>query len=76
MSELELIDIFAGNLRTALEHARMSQAELADAVRLSEPTISRYLRGERLPSVKAIVNICHVLDLDFEDLIPTYDLIE
>jgi transcriptional regulator with XRE-family HTH domain len=49
---------------------------LADAAGLSEPTISRYLRGERLPSIRAVVNICHVLGLDFEDLIPTYDLIE
>lgn len=75
MSELELIEIFAGNLRSAMEDARISQAELAKETGLSEAAISRYLAAERLPNLRAIVNICCVLDCDFEELIPTYDLV-
>lgn len=76
MSEVELIDIFAGNLKSALDDARMTQAELAKETGLSESTISRYLAAERLPNLRAIVNICNVLDCDFEELIPTYELID
>lgn len=75
MSELELIEIFAGNLRSAMEDARISQAELAKETGLSEAAISRYLAGIRMPTTKALVNICCVLNCDFEELIPTYDLV-
>lgn len=75
MSEVELIDIFADNLRYTMKDVRISQAELAKEARLSESTISRYLSKERLPTVKALINLCVVLNCDVEDLIPVYDLI-
>ncbi len=76
MCELELMEIFAGNLRTTMEYAHISQAELARETNLSEATISRYLAGERLPNCKAIINLCHVLCCDLDDLLPTYEIIE
>jgi len=75
MSEVELIDIFADNLRYTMKDVRISQAELAKEAGLSESTISRYLSKERLPTVKALINLCVVLNCDVEDLIPVYDLI-
>lgn len=75
MSEVEMMEIFAGNLKTIMDDVRITQAELAKETKLSESTISRYLSGERLPNCKAIVNLCCVLNCDFEDLLPTYDVI-
>ena len=76
MSEIELIEIFAGNLGSAMEDARMTQADLARETGLSEAAVSRYLAGARMPTIRAIVNICCVLNCDFEDLIPTYEIVE
>lgn len=76
MSEIELIDIFAENLRYTMKDHRISQAELAKEAGLAESTISRYLAKKRLPDVGALVNICFVLDCTLDDLIPTYEPIE
>lgn len=75
MSEVELIDIFADNLRSKMKEFGISQTELADEALLSKSVISRYLAKERLPNLRALVNICYVLGCELDELIPTYDLI-
>lgn len=75
MSEVELIDIFAGNLESMIREVGISQRELAKESNLYEGTISRYLSGQRLPTVKALVNLCYALNCETNDLLPTYELI-
>jgi transcriptional regulator with XRE-family HTH domain len=76
MSELDWIDIFAGNLRDMLIDANMSQRELADASGLAESTISSYINKQKIPSLKAIINISYALDCDVTELIDFGDTIE
>lgn len=76
MSEVELIDIFAENLRYTMKDVRITQAELAKYSGLSEAAISRYLAKKRLPDVRALINMCVVLNCTLEDLIPSYEIIE
>lgn len=75
MSELEFIDIFGDNLRDAMDEYGFSQRELAKESKLSEASITRYLRKERMPSLKAILNLSMALNCGIDDLIPTYDYI-
>lgn len=75
MSEVELIDIFADNLRDIMQEVGITQSELADESGLSRATINRYLAKQRLPTLKALINICDVLDCNLDELIPTYDQI-
>lgn len=75
MSEVEFIDIFADNLRDIMQEVGITQSELADESGLSRATINRYLAKQRLPTLKALINICDVLDCDLDELIPTYDQI-
>ena len=53
----------------------MTQKDLAKETGLSEPTISRCLRGDYIPSIRTLINIGHALDYDSEDLISFYDKI-
>lgn len=76
MSEVEFIDIFADNLRDIMQEVGITQSELADESGLSRATINRYLAKQRLPTLKALINICNVLDCDLDELIPTYDQIK
>ena len=76
MSEVELIDIFAENLRYTMKDVRITQAELAKYACLSEAAISRYLSKKRLPDIRALVNMCVVLNCTLDDLIPSYEMIE
>ena len=48
MSEMEWMDIFAGNLRSLMDEGRMSQKELARKTGISKGTISRWHNGECL----------------------------
>lgn len=62
MSEVEWINIFSGNLRSLLYETGMTQQELADKSGLTKSTISKYLNGQIMPSVAALVNIYHVFN--------------
>lgn len=75
MKELDFIDIFSGNLRSAMNYCNMTQRDLADASGLDESVISRYLRGRVMPSTRCLVNIAYALDCRIEDLIPCDELV-
>ena len=69
MSEQEWLTIFGDNLAEIMEEQGYTQKDLADAVGLSEATISNYVNKRRMPTIKAIINIAYELDLDFDDFI-------
>lgn len=71
MSEIELLNIFASNLKYMMEYTEINQRELAIRSGISEATISKYLNSKVMPSLRAIVNFCYALDCDVYDLIPT-----
>ena len=58
------------NIVVYLERKHMKQRELAKALNISEVTISRYLSGERAPSVCMAVAMASVLECCVEDLYP------
>lgn len=68
MNEQDWLDIFGDNLKDMLREANMSQKELAYDTGLSEPSISAYLNGRKMPGVKALINIAYSLDCDLNDL--------
>ena len=80
MSEVEWIDIFSGNLKSLLDETGMTQQELANKTGLSKATISKYLNGQVMPSVAALVNIYHVfnqyLNVSINDILYFYDRLE
>lgn len=76
MTELEWLDIFGDNLVDLLKDANMTQRELADAAGLSESTVSCYIHKQKIPGLKAIINIADALDLYIDDLICFGDRIE
>lgn len=76
MTEYKLMRDFGENLQYLLEEANMSQSELAEESRLSTSTISCYIRGERMPTLKSIVNIAIALGCEYDELIDIYELVE
>lgn len=75
MTELEWMDVFGDNLKEMIKEANMTQRELADASGIEESSISRFIRKERMPSLKSIINISYALDCDLNDLIDFGDRI-
>lgn len=75
MTELEWLDIFGDNLAEMLQDANMSQRDLADEAGLAESTISYYIHKEKIPGLKAIINIAYALDCSIDELIDFGDRI-
>ncbi len=68
MTEGQWIDEFADNLRDKLIEYGATQREFAEDTGLAESTISRYLRGQAVPSIFALINISHVLGCTIDEL--------
>lgn len=75
MTEVGLMKHFGENLRYLLEDSWMSQKELAEETGISESTISRYARGEMMPTFKNLINIKYVLDCEWDELIDVDEMI-
>ena len=71
MTELEWLDEFGDNLADRLIYANMTQRELADEAGLSEAAVSSYIRKQKIPSLKAIINIAYVLGITVDELLGT-----
>lgn len=67
MTEQEWVNIFGDNLRDILQEYGYTQREFADAVGVTESTISRYINKERMPSVKVLINMSMELGIDLEE---------
>ena len=70
MTELQLMRVIGRNLKDVLDDALMTQRELSDETGINESTISRYIRGESMPSLKNIMNIAYVMECDLNELVP------
>lgn len=68
-SEKAWLDIFADNLMEIIEEHGYTQTEFAKAVGVPKQTLSRYLRKERMPNIRFIINVSYELNMDFMDLI-------
>ena len=61
----------ADRIRTAVEEARITHAEFAQVLDVSETTVGRRLRGERPYEVTEIVKAVEFLKIDIGDLFGT-----
>ncbi len=59
--QLKLID--------AIKHSGMTQEQIAKEVGVKRQQISCYLRGEKLPAIDTLANLCRVLSVDANDLL-------
>lgn len=69
MTELEWMCIFGDNLVSILNEYGMTQRELADRAGLSESTISQYIHKQKMPSLRAAINIAYALDIPIDELV-------
>jgi len=76
MSEMEWLDIFSNNLASIMDSYRMTQKELSDETGLSTSSISHYLNKQRIPNIKAIINISYALNCSLDDLLDFGDTID
>lgn len=69
MSEIDWMQIFGENLQEIMDEKHISQRELARQTGLSNTAISNYVNAQKMPGLKAILNLSYVLRVDLHDLI-------
>lgn len=68
MSEQEWLNIFGDNLVDILKDANMTQKDFADAIGVSEATVSYYIHKKKMPGIKALINISCLIGCTLDDL--------
>lgn len=61
-------DQVATNIRIGMARVQMNQKQLSAATGISEPAISRIVKGRRDTGVTNLFNIAKVLNLEIDDL--------
>ena len=61
-------EIFAGNLRNQLYLKRLTQADLAKKMNVTEASVSKWVLGQSVPRPKKIDEICLLLGCTIDDL--------
>ena len=59
----------AGNLKWFIGRSGKTQREVADAVGITEVSLSRYVNGIRVPKAPLIVKIADAIHCDVEDIL-------
>ncbi len=60
---------FADNVKRLREQKGLSQAELADQVKISQPMIAQYEKGLKIPTIITGVELARCLDTTCEELV-------
>lgn len=68
MTEQEWLDIFAEELEAKINEYGTTQTEFAEDCGLAKSTVSRYLNGQAVPSIFALINMSHVLGCSIDEL--------
>lgn len=53
----------------AIKTSGLKQTEIAKKIGVSQQTISHYIKGDKMPSLDTLANLCVVLDIDPADIL-------
>lgn len=67
-------NIFGERVKELLKQNDMSQRELADRIKVTPVTLSRYITGERTPRMSDVSNIATVLNTTANYLLDTEEI--
>lgn len=67
MSEIQILDIFSKNLTEMMNEDNISQDDLAKEVGVSQPTISKYINGQCMPSIFTLIKLSEVFFCSLDD---------
>ncbi|MBR2622674.1 MAG: helix-turn-helix transcriptional regulator [Clostridia bacterium] len=56
-------------LSNAIKYCGYTQMEIAEAIGVSQQTISCYLNKSKTPQIETLANLCRFLDLDANDIL-------
>ena len=58
------LDQIRKRLTESIRQSEMSQTEIAKKLNITQSTIAHYLKGDILPALDTLANLCKLLDID------------
>lgn len=62
-------EVFYGNLKRLRQERGISSAQFADAISMSRSSVTRWNKGERLPSIDVLWRIADYFDVSLDELV-------
>lgn len=69
MTQSEMKDVFAKNLKATMNEKNMNQSQLANAAETTPQNISKYCKGSVLPDLGIVVQIANALNVSVDSLL-------
>lgn len=69
MTEERLAREIGNNLKSVMYEYGVTQKELSELTGISRSTISKYIYGDMVPTLKNILNIAYALECDITELV-------
>lgn len=60
-------------LTQAIKHSGITQTALSKQLGICPATISHYIKGDKMPALDTLANLCAILDLDANDILCVTD---
>lgn len=51
-------------LAEAIKNSGLTQSEIARCLKISQSNISHYLKGDKMPALDTLANLCKIIDCD------------
>ena len=71
MKTLITIEQIQRNLSEAIKQSGKTQTEIGKSIGISQQTVSHYRKGDKLPALDTLANLCVFLDIDPADILCT-----
>ena len=71
--ELEMREIFAGNLRRIMEENGKTPADINRELKVAYSTISNWVNGLKIPRMGTLEQLCRFLHCEKSDLLQSHD---
>lgn len=65
----ELNQIIAKNICEYRKRCNLTQSELASMVNFSDKSVSKWERGESIPDIYVLMNLCKIFEINIDDLV-------
>ncbi len=69
VSEKIKLDQISQKIIEAIKCSGLTQTHLASLLGVSQQTVSHYLKGDKLPALDTLANLCYLLELDANDIL-------
>lgn len=62
-------DLIKARVAEAIKQSGLSQSELARRLNIRQSNISHYVKGDKMPALDTLANLCVILDLDANEIL-------